>query len=45
MTIWPNVEALKTLYRVLTVDVKYFIENKFREKLGLSKKIKESKDE
>ena len=45
MTIWPNVEALKTLYRVLTVDVKFFIENKFREKLGLSKKIKESKDE
>lgn len=37
MTIWPNVEALKTLYRVLTVDVKYFIENKFREKLGIKK--------
>ena len=45
MTVWPNVEALKTLYRVLTVDIKYFIENKFREKLGLSKEIKESKDE
>ena len=45
MTIWPNIEALKTLYRILTVDIKFFIESKFREKLGLSKEIKESKDE
>lgn len=36
--IWPNAEALKTLYRILTIDVKFFIENKFREKLGLRKK-------
>jgi len=35
--IWSNVQALKTLYRVLTVDVKFFIENKFREKLGIKK--------
>lgn len=37
MTIWPNIEALKTLYRILTVDIKFFIESKFREKLGLKK--------
>ena len=37
MTMWPSIEALKILYRVLTVDVKYFIENKFREKLGIKK--------
>lgn len=41
ITMWPSIEALKTLYKVLTVDVKFFIENKIREKLGLSKKIKE----
>ena len=35
--IWSNVQALKTFYRVLTVDVKFFVENKFREKLGLKK--------
>ena len=43
--IWPDIQVLKTLYRVLTVDVKFFVENKIRERLGLNKSIKENQDE
>ena len=43
--IWPGVQALKTFYRVLTVDVKFFVENKIRERFGINKSIKNNKDE
>lgn len=43
--IWPSVQALKTFYRVLTVDVKFFVENKIRERFGINKSIKNNEDE
>lgn len=41
----PKVESLKVLYHLLTVDIKHFIINKWKKKLGIEKEEEDGKCE